>query len=183
MQKLKKFLKYFIPFFVLPSLFMHELSHYVMAYLMFEKPQRLKIKISFSQLPSGYVDCDKSLFENPSKQFKCFIISLAPLLTMILFAVLSFFSHVCLFIFIYQLISFYWSFLSNVDLNRCLKCLGNTKEVSFPNAVWLINWLYYDGLTEKEHLEKIGMAWLYIPKSEKEFLKMFPKAKQTENQI
>lgn len=47
--------------------------------------------------------------------------------------------------------------MSAIDFNSALKYLSVKKEVKFFYNAWLIkfdNWLYFEGMTEEEYLEK-----------------------------
>jgi len=57
----------------------------------------------------------------------------------------------------YEFLVLPFSFMSAIDFNSALKYLGVKKEVKFFYNTWLIkfdNWLYFEGMTEEEYLEK-----------------------------
>ena len=98
--------------FCFPALLIHEFSHLIAAFLTFHKVT--KVEITFNPNTGRIFMKDKL-----SRTFLSeIIIGLSPLFTFITFLVLSFFSTICLGIFIYMILSLETSLPSSIDIDN-----------------------------------------------------------------
>lgn len=114
MKIIKRILKGSIVLFGLPALIIHEISHYLVALAINKKPFSIEINIfSFRHPMNGLIK-----IVNPGNDFRSFLVNIAPIIPIIITAILSFNIIACRFLMLYELLAFHYSFLSDVDLNR-----------------------------------------------------------------
>jgi hypothetical protein len=152
---MKRALRIFIRFFVAPTLFVHELCHYIVALLMFVKPSALSFTLQFfSGLPNGSVIItDDKIFDKIKGTIRFLFINIAPLISWFTVGILAFYFTSFKFILIYQIITFNWSFLSEGDLDNALSYFNVMQRAKIFKLRRFENWLYRDGLNYDDNID------------------------------
>ena len=127
--------------FLLPALFLHELSHFIMMLLMFVRPQRFIISSVLYNDFGGFIEPRNDINYNLSNIF----ISLSPLTIIVLSIILPFFNLWFLLFLLYLLLAYKAALPSKIDL---ISSFITIKFMSKTNNK--INNFDYSELTELE---------------------------------
>jgi len=135
-SKKQSLLKIMYNFFILPMLFLHELTHFLMILLMFIKPMRFFIENPING-SFGLVDYNLS-----NNYIKNILISLAPLILVFLSILLPFINIYFLFFSLYSLLSFPLVLPSSVDLDNVKLILLGRNKLNIFEISLLTNFIY-----------------------------------------
>ena len=138
MKNFKLVLRVIFTLFYYPALVIHELSHAIMAVILFQIPIKIRFPFNFNRPLWGMVYFNESFKQ---LRFRAFLIYLAPLFSIIFFLGLSYFFHPIKYIVAYQIITYRYSLPSGDDIENCLFILGHHGR--FRYFSYIQKWLYY----------------------------------------
>lgn len=155
---MKKIIRILLRIIVTPALFIHELCHVLASLIVGLSPKNFGWSFFILRGPiNAMVYFDETAASKIEGSFRRFIIDIAPLFAFAYIGYMATNIEFFKYFLMYEFLVLPFSFMSAIDFNSALKYLGVKKEVKFFYNTWLIkfdNWLYFEGMTEEEYLEK-----------------------------
>jgi len=155
---MKKIIRILLRIIVTPALFIHELCHVLASLIVGLSPKNFGWSFFILRGPiNAMVYFDETAASKIEGSFGRFIIDIAPLFAFAYIGYMATNIEFFKYFLMYEFLVLPFSFMSAIDFNSALKYLGVKKEVKFFYNTWLIkfdNWLYFEGMTEEEYLEK-----------------------------